>query len=189
MKNHFKYLFFSLLAMNCGGSNEQGELIKNATRHGVNTFLGFNTDYEDERVSIDGYVSFPSSTTEETGGLVRMDATSKPMSEGDNLVSLIMKMGDDDNEVSIKMGGAKSAGYKTTEYEVDESQIIITTNDGDEFPLTQKFRISGTVEYAKDYKGNYYETDMFMDKPGSDFPEIKKGLTFKLVDIRIDKID
>ncbi len=184
MKKHFLLLLAaSLTLLSCGDTSE-GEPIKDNTRTGIDNALSYSQDYAGKRVSMTGYLAFDDGASYEEGkNLIRMSFHSGPGGEGDLLQTFEVKMGDGKNEVSIPKGkeAAFTPGYKTTSFEVDPSKISVTTAGGARAPLTQKLKVSGTVEYTKDFNtGKTMEMPMF----NSD----KKGYVYELKDVRFDEV-
>jgi hypothetical protein len=188
MKNYLLLVFIMLGSFACSDKKDEKVHIITPTKEDINATLGSNTNFKDKRVAIDAYVSFPDSTSENSKGLVQMNATTEPMNMGEKLAKIYMETGDDNNQVTLKMSKTKRSNFITEEYEVNEDEIIITTNDGKQHPLTHKVRITGTVFYPKNKNGDYAKRSTQIQKAGVVKKVLYTGLAFRLIDIRIDEI-
>jgi hypothetical protein len=189
MRPSYFYVFFSVFIISCNDKKDQEEILINPTPNEINATLGQNTDFKDKRVAIEAYVSFPDSTSENSAGLVQMNATTEPMNHGDKLAKIYMESGTGKNQITLKMSKTERSNFITEEYEVNEDEIKMTTNDGTKYPLTQKVRISGTVFYPKNKKGDYAKRKNTIQKAGVVKKVLYEGLAFRLLDIRIDKVN
>ncbi len=172
----------TLLLASCGNTSE-GELIKDNTHKGIENALSYSQEYADKRIAMTGYLKFDGGTYELGKQEITMSFDAAPDGSGEHLNSFTIKMGEGKNEVSFPKGtNAKSAGYNTTSSEIDVSKIMVTTNSGKAYPLTQKLKVSGTVKYTKDFStGKTMEMPMF----NSD----KKGFVYQLENVRFDEVE
>ncbi len=71
--------------------------------------------------------------------------------------------------------------YKTTQYEIDESGLKFFDSDGNQHPITDRVRLSGTVKYVDHFQGGFSHMPDPMNKGKEIYP-------FVLQDVRIDAV-
>lgn len=161
--------------------NSQGEPLKESSKQYIKETLDYKTDYEGKRIAVDGYIFLNSSANQE-GGTVELNLFARPKDDGIPLLDFKIGTGAGKNEVSIPtVGKGKIAGYKTTEFAVDVDKMTFTDNDGNVHPITQKVRLSGTVEYVPHMNGGFSHLPDPMNKG-------KELYSFTLEDVRLDAI-
>lgn len=169
-----------LFAVSCK-DNSQGELLKESSRKYVDEALNYKTDYQGKRIAVDGYI-FLNLTASEENGTIGLQLFAKPKGDGVPLLDFKVGRGAGKNQVSIPtVGKGKTAGYKTTEYEVDVDKMKFTDNEGVEHPVTDKVRLSGTVKYVPHMNGGFSHMTDPMNKGKELYP-------FELEDVRLDAV-
>lgn len=169
-----------LFAVSCR-DNSQGELLKESSKKYVDEALNYKTDYQGKRIAVDGFI-FLNQTADEEGGTVGLNLYAKPKGDGVPLIDFKIDMGAGKNQISIPtIGKGKTAGYKTTKYDVDIDKMTFTDNDGNQHPVTDKVRLSGTVEYVPHMNGGFSHMPDPMNTGKELYP-------FVLKDVRLDAI-
>lgn len=146
MKNYLLLSAVTLVMISCGGPKE-GELVKESTAKFMHEEFDTKTDNNEKRIAIEGYIYTNGSLSVDEKNKMSMGLYTEPFGEGDNLLSFDTELGDGKNEVNIPMHNGKSAGYKTEEFTFDDKEIRFTTNDGTQYDLSQKVKLSGTATY------------------------------------------
>lgn len=144
-----------LLLAGCGPSGP-GVRLAHSDKATVRKELDLKTDWEGKRAAVDGYVFLPGDSADEEKGLLSLALYSKPLGEGDRLLDFKVGSGTGKNEVSLPtVGKGKSAGYKTTSYQIDLKQSKLTLADGSSHDLKTKIVLSGTVRYVPHFQGGF----------------------------------
>lgn len=170
----------SLFASSCK-DDSPGELIKESTKKYVVETFDHQTDYHDKRIAIEGFI-YPKETTNIEAGNATLEISTQPKSGGDNLADVEIRLGDGKNQVVLPtQGKGKEVIFRTTEFKVDESKLKFFDSDGNQHPITDKVRLSGTVTYVKHYQGGFSHIPDPMNEGKENYP-------FVLKDVRLDPI-
>lgn len=171
-------LFLSALLFTSCSQNSVGEPLKESTVKSVKETLHHNTDKDGKRVSVDGYMDFNGSS--EDKGIVTLLFFTQPGGTGNRLLNFNIKRGNGKNEIYIETSSkGKKDGPNAIAYDVDIDKLKFQDNEGTSYPLTQKIKLSGTVNYNKNFEGIYFSTDD-IDSPR------KKDYVYSFEDVRID---
>lgn len=161
--------------------NSQGELVRESTKNHVNEILNHKTDLHKKRIALHGYI-YPKDTTDLSGGTATIIIGTQPGGKGDTLADIEVGTGGDKNEVVIPTKGeGKEKIYKTTEFQIDESGLKFFDNEGNQHPITDKVRLSGTVNYVDHFEGGFSHMPDPMNKGKELYP-------FVLKDVRLDAV-
>ncbi len=158
-----------------------GELIKESSKKYVNETLNYKTDYQNKRIALEGFI-YPKETTDIEAGIATLEISTQPKSGGDNLADVKISLGEGKNEVIMPtQGKGKEVIYKTTQYDIDESKLKFVDNEGNQHPITDKVRLSGTVKYVDHFEGGFSHMPDPMNKGKELYP-------FVLKDVRLDAL-
>jgi len=161
--------------------NSPGDLIKESSKKYVDETLNHKTDYHNKRIALEGFI-YPKETTDVKAGVVTLEISTQPKSGGDNLADVEISLGEGKNEVIMPtQGEGKDVIYKTTQYEIDESKLKFIDNEGNQHPITDEVRLSGTVKYVDHFEGGFSHIPDPMNKGKEIYP-------FVLKDVRIDPV-
>lgn len=168
-------IFLGLLLSACGGNFSQGELLEDdkvITRDQKQS-------YEGKRVSFQGYFEVPDSDIWEGRGVTEQTITiiNKPCTDKEDAESV--------TSVSLPLNSLyKNAMDIPTSFH--EGNVYIITNDKERLRCRDKIKVSGTVEYAKNWKPVEL-VDVKMDKKGNVTRTPYNSYSYSLKDVRIDK--
>ena len=142
--------------------------------------LDTRTDWQGKRVAVEGYVFLPGDSADEENGKLKLALYTKPMGAGDRLLDFQVGSGGGPNQVYLPtLGKGKTAGYKTTSYQVDLAQSKVTHSDGLSHDLKSKVLLSGTVTYVPLMNGGFSHMEDPLHKGVQFYP-------FSLESVRLD---
>lgn len=170
--------FAALLLIGCASAGP-GTRLAHSDKATVRQQLDTRTDWEGKRVAVEGYVFLPGDSADEENGVLSLALFSKPLGEGDRLLDFKVASGTNKNQVLLPtVGQGKSAGYKTTSYQVDLQQSKLTLADGSTQDLKTKVLLSGSVRYVPEMKGGFSHAEDPMHKGVQLYPFSLEAIQF-----------
>ncbi|MFN8607528.1 MAG: hypothetical protein U0931_08350 [Vulcanimicrobiota bacterium] len=173
-----------LLFLFLGGCAATGPGVRlpNSDKATVVKELDTRTDWQGKRVAVEGYVFLPGDSADEENGRLKLALFTKPMGAGDRLLDFQVASGGGPNQVNLPtVGKGKSAGYRTTSYQVDLAESKVTLADGSARELKSKVLLSGTVKYVPLMDGGFSHMEDPLHKGVQLYP-------FTLESIRFDPV-
>ena len=172
-------LIFSLWLAGCA-ANGPGVPLAHSDKATVVQELDTRTAWQGKRVAVEGYVFLPGDSADEAEGKLELALYSRPLGAGDRLLNFQVGSGTAANQVQLPtLGKGKSAGYKTTSYQVDLSHSKVTLADGSAHDLKTKVVLSGTVQYVPLMSGGFSHMEDPMHKGVQLYP-------FRLQSVRME---
>lgn len=182
MKNLFLSICLSasaLFFLSACSNSSKGELLKESTKSFVRENLDYKTDYHKKRIAVDGYLWIGSLRME--NNKLNVALYTKPGGAGDQLLDIATERADSPNAVMFPMKNGKSAGYNTTEHEINLDQMTFRDNDNNQFPVSQKMRVSGTVTYVENFQSGFSKMPDPLNKGKELYPFTLESARFDIV--------
>ena len=174
-------LFLGILLLTGCAPSGPGTRLTHSDKATVRQELDTRTDWEGKRVAVEGYVFLPGDSADEEGGVLSLALFSKPLGEGDRLLDFKVASGTSKNQVLLPtQGKGKTAGYKTTSYQIDLAQSKLTLADGSAHDLKTRVLLSGTVKYVPQMNGGFSRMEDHLHKGVQLYPFSLESVQFDL---------
>lgn len=161
----FQAFFLAALWLVGCAAGGPGTRLAKSDKATVRQQLDTRTDWEGKRVAVEGYVFLPGDSADEENGVLSLALFTRPLGEGDRLLDFKITSGSGKNQVLLPtVGQGKSAGYKTTSYQIDLQQSKLTLADGSSHDLKTKVLLSGKVRYVPQMQGGFSHMEDPMHK-------------------------
>lgn len=170
-------VFATLLFTACGNNLTEGELLPDDTKIKRDEKQFF----EGKRVAFEGYFEVPGSDIWDTRGVTQqtIHISNKPCTDKTDANSIA--------SIELPMNSLyKNAIDIPTSF--NEGNVFIITNAREKLRCRDKIKVSGTVEYAKNWKPIEL-VDVKMDKKGNVTRTPYKSYAYSLKEVRIDKVN